>query len=389
MRQRPATPPADPPARYLRALDDPTHLASASEKLQLLQRRIGAVVIGQEQAVRVLLAGLLAEGHVLLIGVPGLAKTLLVRTLADGLGWGFRRIQFTPDLMPADITGMELLDEDQPGHRSMRFVPGPVFTDLLLADEINRTPPKTQAALLEAMQERQVTSMGTRHAIERPFMVVATQNPIEQEGTYPLPEAQLDRFLLSCPLAYPPRADERRVVEATTGEAGNEGARIDAAGLPTKEELMEAQKLVRRVPAPPHVVDLALDVARLSRPTPAPAAPEPTGRKLLGKKKGEPAGTPDGPHTTVAADKRTPAVAQLEEWVRSNVAFGAGPRAAQAMVLAAKALAVIDGEPAATVKHVREAAPFVLRHRVIPGFSAAGSGTDADAVVAKILAALD
>ena len=371
-------------------MDDAQHLSSAAGKLQLLQKRIGAVVIGQDTAVRVLLGGLLAEGHVLLIGVPGLAKTLLVRTLADALRWNFRRVQFTPDLMPADITGMELLDEDQPGHRSMRFVPGPVFTNLLLADEINRTPPKTQAALLEAMQERQVTSMGSLHAIERPFMVVATQNPIEQEGTYPLPEAQLDRFLFSCPLVYPPRADERKVVEATTGEAGLSGAAVDAEGLPTREELMAVQALVRRVPAPAHVVELALDVARLSRPTPTPEGkpgPADTKRRLLARKSQEPASL-DGPHATVAPEKRTAEVGELEDWIRQNVAFGAGPRAAQAMVLGAKALAVLDGEPAATVAHVREVAPFVLRHRVIPGFSAAGSGVDADAVVARILSVL-
>ncbi len=373
-------------------MEDTAQLESAAKKLGLLQERVGAVVIGQETAVRVLLAGLLCEGHVLLIGVPGLAKTLLVRTLAEGLGWDTRRIQFTPDLMPADITGMELLDEDGEGHRSMRFVPGPVFTNLLLADEINRTPPKTQAVLLEAMQERQVTAMGTRHAIERPFMVVATQNPIEQEGTYPLPEAQLDRFLFSCPLGYPDRANERRVVEATTGEAGPEGLKVDAAGLPSMEELVAVQQLVRRVPAPEHVVELALDLVRLSRPTPGPSAEETraageTKQRLLAKKKPVEA-QKDSPHSTVGLGRRTPEVEKLEAWVRSNVAFGAGPRAAQALVLGAKALAVLDGEPAATLGHVREVAPFVLRHRVIPGFSAAGAGITAETVVERILAVL-
>ena len=354
---------------------------------------------------RLLLAGLLCDGHVLLIGVPGLAKTLLVRTLARSLGWRFNRIQFTPDLMPTDITGMELLDETE-GRRQMQFRPGPVFTDLLLADEINRTPPKTQAALLEAMQERQVTSLGVRHRIDDPFMVIATQNPIEQEGTYPLPEAQLDRFLLSHELTYPDREQERDVVRRTTGEHAvdrldrdHDGSRVDvgsgddhppdaeARGVLSREGVRETQRLVRRIPVPEHVVDLALDLVRATRPqfgtATAPAADagdtSTMFQRLHAARRRASAPADHGTEPTGLAP-------ETQDFVNRNIAFGAGPRASQAIVLVAKALALLDGQPAATRDHALEAARAVLRHRLVPSFQAAGGGLTPDAIVAGVIA---
>ena len=305
-----------------------------------LREQIGRVIVGQTDIVDALLAAVLAEGHTLLIGVPGLAKTLLVKTLSDALGWEFQRIQFTPDLMPADIVGMELLDEDEDGKRRMRFVPGPVFAQLVLADEINRTPPKTQSALLEAMQERQVTSLGKRYDLPSPFLVVATQNPIEQEGTYPLPEAQLDRFMLSLHLDYPALEEEERIVaETTTPRVTDVNATLDAA------QMKAYQALAHRLPAGRHVVGYAVALARATRP-----------------------GTP-------AATKTA----------REYLAWGAGPRAGQHLIRTAKAFALMDGEPAVTTDHVRRAAPHVLRHRVLPNFTAAGEGISAGDVVERVL----
>ncbi|HEX7008947.1 MAG TPA: MoxR family ATPase [Phycisphaeraceae bacterium] len=325
--------------------DDVEQLRQASQGCQQLRQEISKVIIGQEQTVRALLTAILAQGHVLLIGVPGLAKTLLVKTLAAALGWKFHRIQFTPDMMPADIIGMELLQDDPAtGRRSMRFVPGPIFANLILADEINRTPPKTQAALLEAMQEYTVTSMGRSYPLEKPFIVVATQNPIEQEGTYPLPEAQLDRFMFSLWMDYPSQEEEERIVLETTSPR-------DAQPSPrfTKEQMLSFQSLVQRVPASPHVVRYAVALARATRPR-----------------------HPDA-----------------SDFVRQYVEWGAGPRAAQHMVLAGKALAVIDGEPAVTLDHIRQAAPLVLRHRVLPNYQAVGEGIDAAAIVDRLLSDLD
>ncbi|MEO1235978.1 MAG: MoxR family ATPase [Planctomycetota bacterium] len=327
------------------AADDAGLLRRGAEAADELRGRIGQRIVGQDDVVTALLAAVFAEGHALLIGVPGLAKTLLVKTLAESLGWDFNRVQFTPDMMPADIIGMELLQEQSDGQRKMSFVPGPVFANLILADEINRTPPKTQAALLEAMQERQVTSMGTRHVLEPPFVVVATQNPIEQEGTYPLPEAQLDRFMLSLHLDYPSADEEERIVAETTGPPPEGNAGGEASAVLSKDEVIGLQGLVRRVPAGGHVVSYAVALARATRPGSAAASPT---------------------------------AQQYVEW-------GAGPRAGQHLVLIGKALAMMDGEPAVTAEHVRRAAPHVLRHRVLPNFQAAGEGVTAGDIVAKVV----
>ena len=324
------------------AADDVALLAEASRGCKKLEEEIGKVIIGQGDIVRTLLAAIFSEGHVLIIGVPGLAKTLLVKTLGQALGWRFRRLQFTPDMMPADIIGMELLQEDvTTGRRSMKFVPGPIFANIILADEINRTPPKTQSALLEAMQEYTVTSMGAGHALEKPFIVVATQNPIEQEGTYPLPEAQLDRFMFSLWMDYPQVADEERIVLETTAPQ-----QAEATPVFTKERMLAFQALVRRLPVSSHVVSYAVALVRATRPG-GPAA---------------------------------------SEMAKKYVEWGAGTRAAQHMVLAGKAMAVLDGTPTVTIEHIRRIAPVALRHRVLPNYQAAGEGIDAARIIERVLA---
>jgi MoxR-like ATPase len=306
-----------------------------------LKAEIAKVIIGQDVIVRQLLAAIFAQGHTLIIGVPGLAKTLLVKTLSQALGWSFKRIQFTPDMMPADIIGMELLQEDRAtGARTMRFLRGPIFANVILADEINRTPPKTQSALLEAMQEYNVTSMGKGYPLERPFIVMATQNPIEQEGTYPLPEAQLDRFMFSLWVDYPSVQEEEDIVLATTAPQ-----ETNVREVFNREEMMAFQDLVRRIPVSRHVVSYAVAVARSSRPL---------------------AGT-------------------ASEYVKQYVEWGAGPRASQYMVLAGKALAVLDGATTVSAEHIRQAAPFVLRHRVLPNYNATGDGITAHQIVEKVL----
>jgi MoxR-like ATPase len=316
-------------------------LKEAAASTKRLEAEIGKVIVGQRQAVRAMLTAVLAQGHALLIGVPGLAKTLLVRTLAQSLGWSFRRIQFTPDMMPSDIVGMELLQDDPAsGRREMKFMHGPVFANLILADEINRTPPKTQSALLEAMQELTVTSLGKSYSLERPFLVFATQNPIEQEGTYPLPEAQLDRFMFSLWLDYPSRSEEEAIVSATT-----EDRTPTVEVVLSHERALAFQHLVRRMPAAHHAVSYAVSIARATRPRDENAAKS----------------------------------------AKKYVEWGAGPRASQHMILAAKALAVMDGRTAVSAGDVREAAPFVLRHRVLPNYTAAGDGVDANELVRRIL----
>ena len=320
--------------------DDVRLLQTAAEGYTKLEQNISTVVIGQRKIVRALLASIFAEGHVLLVGVPGLAKTLLVKTLAEVLGWDFHRIQFTPDMMPADITGMELLQEDDHGHRNMKFIPGPIFANIILADEINRTPPKTQAALLEAMQERQVTSMGKRYKLDNPFIVVATQNPIEQEGTYPLPEAQLDRFMFSLWMDYPSVEDEEAIVHATTTTLTH-----NLQPIFTKEQLIQFHQLVRRIPVSNHIVSYAVAIARATRP-----------------------------NSPVASD-----------YIRQYVEWGAGTRAAQYMVLAGKALAVLDGQPTVSAGHIKQAAEYVLRHRVLPNYQAAGEGISATDIIKHAL----
>ncbi len=308
-----------------------------------IRAEIGRVIVGQERVVEELLTSLFTSGHCLLIGVPGLAKTLLVSTLAQALHLSFNRVQFTPDLMPSDITGTEVLEEDAERRRFFRFLKGPVFTNVLLADEINRTPPKTQAALLQAMQEYQVTAGGRTYPLERPFFVLATQNPIEQEGTYPLPEAQLDRFMFSITLDYPSFDEEVRVVHATTAAANPVVAPVlDAA------RIIAYQDLVRRVPAAAPVVEYAVRLAQASRPG-AAGAPK---------------------------------------FVGDYVSWGAGPRASQYLVLGAKARALLAGRFAASIEDVRALAPAVLRHRILTNFTAEAEGVSAREIVRRLLEAL-
>jgi MoxR-like ATPase len=298
-------------------------------------------VIGQHRIVEGLLTALLADGHALLVGVPGLAKTLLVSTLARALDLRFSRIQFTPDLMPTDITGTEVLEEDRStGKRMFRFVHGPVFANVILADEINRTPPKTQAALLQAMQERAVTAAGETMILDRPFFVLATQNPIEQEGTYPLPEAQLDRFMLELRIGYPTREEEEQVAMQTTG--ADEPV---ISSVLNAEELLSLQRLVRRVPAPPSLVAYAVRLARATRPE-----------------------DDDAPEAT-----------------KRYVSWGAGPRASQYLVLGAKARAAMSGRGAPNFDDVRAVAPSVLRHRIVTNFQAEADGRAAGDVVDELI----
>jgi MoxR-like ATPase len=306
-----------------------------------LESEIARRVIGQHAIVEGLLTALLADGHVLLVGVPGLAKTLLISTLAEALDLKFHRIQFTPDLMPSDITGTEVLEEDRAtGRRMFRFVNGPIFSNLLLADEINRTPPKTQAALLQAMQERAVTAAGQTMVLDRPFFVLATQNPIEQEGTYPLPEAQLDRFMLELRIGYPTREEEERIAMETTGAAQPHVQHVLSAN-----ELLELQHLVRRVPAAPSLVSYAVRLARATRPDDADAPP----------------------------------------LIKKFVSWGAGPRASQYLVLGAKARAAMHARGVPNYDDVRAVAPAVLRHRVVTNFQAEAEGRTSDSVVEELI----
>jgi len=296
----------------------------------VMRAEVGRRIVGQNEVVEGLLLALLANGHALLVGVPGLAKTMLVSTLAEVLDVKFSRIQFTPDLMPTDITGTEVIEEDRAtGRRVFRFVQGPVFANIVLADEINRTPPKTQAALLQAMQEKVVTAGGETHRLPDPFFVLATQNPIEQEGTYPLPEAQLDRFMFELRIGYPSRADEEQVALQTTGER-MPAVRPVASGT----RLLELQGLVRRIPVAPSVAAFAVRLARSTRPD----------------------------------NEEAP------EQVRRYIAWGAGPRASQYLVLGAKARAALRGEPVPTRDDVRAVAPWVLAHRLVPGYEAEADG---------------
>ena len=317
---------------------DPEQLRVRSERLLAEIRKI---IVGQDVIVQNLLTALFARGHCLLVGVPGLAKTLLVRTLAQALSWEFRRIQFTPDLMPSDILGTELLETDPAtGARRMRFVPGPIFANVVLADEINRTPPKTQSALLEAMQEASVTIAGRTLAIERPFFVVATQNPIEQEGTYPLPEAQLDRFMFSLTLTYPSKEQEERIVGATTVDGAAEVRPVFS-----REELIALQHFVRQVPASPHIIAYAVALARATRPTEPDALP----------------------------------------MIKKYVEWGAGPRASQYLVLGAKARAVLTGKPAPTAADVRAIAAPVLNHRLIRNYAALADNVTPELLIHELL----
>ena len=320
---------------------DLAELQSLRDAHRQIREQIGRVIVGQDEVVDQLLIAVFARGHCILEGVPGLAKTLMVHSLAESLSLEFSRIQFTPDLMPSDITGTEVLHEDRAsGARELRFVPGPIFANLVLADEINRTPPKTQAALLEAMQERQVTAGGHRHVLPDPFFVLATQNPIEQEGTYALPEAQLDRFLFKIFINYPTPDEERRIYRLTTG-----AIKAEISAIISGDRIAELQQLVRRVPVSDHCIDYAMDLVRATR------GPEHGGPKFIA------------------------------DWV----SWGAGPRAGQALILASKARAALAGRPSVSVEDIQAVARPVLRHRVVINYNAQAAGESSDTIIKRLL----
>ena len=298
-------------------------------------------VLGQQEIIDHILIALLCKGHTLLVGVPGLAKTLLIKSISELLDLNFSRIQFTPDLMPSDITGTEIIEEDQKsGKREFRFFKGPIFGNIILADEINRTPPKTQAALLEAMQEHMVTTAGQTYVLEEPFFVLATQNPIEQEGTYPLPEAQLDRFMFNIKIDYPSHEDEVSIVKSTTSEADKKLNTIIS-----RNDLILYQELVRRVPIADNVIDFAVELVSKTRPM---------------------------------SDKASSAIKDWIDW-------GAGPRASQYLVLGAKAKAILEGRPAPEIDDIKAMAKPVLRHRLITSFNAEAEGLSTDDILIKLL----
>lgn len=301
-----------------------------------LSAEIGKVIVGQEDVVRAVIISLFSNGHSLLVGVPGLAKTLLVSTIAEVLDLNFKRIQFTPDLMPSDITGSEILDED----RHFRFVNGPVFANIVLADEINRTPPKTQAALLEAMQERSVTVGGQRHALPAPFFVLATQNPIEQEGTYPLPEAQLDRFMFNIPLTYPTYEQELQVVKSTTSNV-----KAELKHILNSDQILDYQKLIRKIPVSDNVLEYAVSLVTKTRPGTAGATKE----------------------------------------ANNYLSWGAGPRASQYLVLGAKCHAAIRGKYAPDIEDVKAIANLVLRHRIVRNYKAEAEGITEENIIEAML----
>jgi len=306
-----------------------------------IKTEIAKVIIGQDAVIEQLLVSLLSSGHCLLVGVPGLAKTLLISTLARVLNLNFSRIQFTPDLMPSDITGTEIIEDDHAtGRRQFRFVKGPVFANIILADEINRTPPKTQAALLQAMQEHEVTAAGETYKLDEPFFVLATQNPIEQEGTYPLPEAQLDRFMFNVFVDYPSAAEEQAIVKSTTAVMEYHIDKILSA-----QEIVGFQQLVRRVPVSDHLVEYAVRLVRATRPN-----------------------EPDAP-----------------DYVKNWVNWGAGPRASQYLILGAKTRAILDGRPTPGPEDVRFAAYPVLRHRIVTSFNAEADGVDTMEIIRRLL----
>ncbi|CAN5458256.1 MoxR family ATPase [soil metagenome] len=324
--------------------DDTEVVESLKASYGQMRTQIGQVIVGQEEVVEQLLIAIFCRGHALLVGVPGLAKTLLVSTLGNVLNLSFKRVQFTPDLMPSDITGTEVLEEDHStGKRVFRFVKGPIFANLLLADEINRTPPKTQAALLEAMQEHHVTIGDDTYPLPNPFFVLATQNPIEQEGTYPLPEAQLDRFMFNILVDYPKEAEEVQIIRQVTG-AGD----VVLDSLLNAEEVIKLQSVVRRVPVADHVIEYAAKLSRASRPK-QPEAPD---------------------------------------FVKEMVAWGAGPRAGINLIQAAKARAVLYGRYHATTADVQAVAAPVLRHRILTTFNAQAAGVSSDEIVRRLIAHL-
>ena len=306
-----------------------------------LTEEVGKVIIGQKDIIEQLITALLAQGHCLLVGVPGLAKTLLIKTMAEVIDLKFSRVQFTPDLMPSDITGTEIIEDDRStGSKAFRFIKGPVFANIVLADEINRTPPKTQAALLEAMQEHSVTAAGVRYALEEPFFVLATQNPIEQEGTYPLPEAQLDRFMFNLWLDYPSHAEEELIVKNTTSPLT---AKLET--VMSGEDIVRFQELVRRVPVADNVISYAVQLVTRTRPT-EESAPQ-----------------------------------FIKDWLR----WGAGPRASQYLILGAKTRAILTGRPMPDIEDVRAVARPVLRHRLVTNFSAEADGVSSVEIIDRLL----
>jgi MoxR-like ATPase len=322
-------------------MNDVEAVASLSKAYNDIRAEIAKVIVGQEQVIEQLLVSLLSRGHCLLIGVPGLAKTLLIKTLAEALDLKFSRIQFTPDLMPSDITGTEVIEENvATGHKSFKFIQGPVFANILLADEINRTPPKTQAALLEAMQEHHVTAAGQTYMLQEPFFVLATQNPIEQEGTYPLPEAQLDRFMFNLWLDYPSFTEEVAIVKSTTSPY-----KPDLKQILTAKEISAFQDLVRRVPVADNVIEYAVTLVNRTRPGVAGAPP------------------------------------YIKSWIR----WGAGPRASQHLILGAKTRAILSGRHTPDINDVKALAAPVLRHRLVTSFNAEAEGVSAIQIIERLV----
>jgi MoxR-like ATPase len=321
--------------------DDVHQLQRLTEAVARLRRQVAERIVGQDDVVEGILTAILGGGHALLIGVPGLAKTLMVQTVAETLHLSFNRVQFTPDLMPSDITGTDIIEEDlTTGRRAFRFVQGPLFANIVLADEINRTPPKTQAALLQAMQEHQITAGGATYSLPDPFFVLATQNPIEQEGTYPLPEAQLDRFMLELRVGYPSRTEEEAIVEQTTG-----AVRSVSQPVLDAQSVLAMQALVRRIPVGRSLIRAAVSLARMTRP----------------------------------ADSEAPG------FIREYVDWGAGPRASQYLVLGAKARAAMAGRPMADLDDVRAVAPAVLRHRLVLNFAAEAADRTSEDLVRELV----
>ena len=320
---------------------DPETVDELSEAYDRLRDEIGKVIVGQEDIIEMVVVCLMARGHTLLIGVPGLAKTLLVRTLAGVLDLEFSRIQFTPDLMPSDITGTEIIQETREGNRHFEFAAGPIFANIILADEINRTPPKTQAALLEAMQEQHVTAAGETHTLDHPFFVLATQNPIEQEGTYPLPEAQLDRFMLNLWLDYPSFDEEAEVVRSTTA-----GPLADVNPVMSAEELQTYQDSVQQIPVADNVIEYAVQLVTRTRPE-SDSAPD---------------------------------------FIDNYLSYGAGPRASQYLVLGAKTLAALNGRMTPVEDDIRRMAVPVLRHRIVPSFNAEADDVSSVDLIERLLA---
>lgn len=336
-----STPSQENPPSNVASFNDEERAAKLVDICNRIREQVANIVVGQKEVIDQLLIAILARGHCLLEGVPGLAKTLMVRSLAESMSLTFHRIQFTPDLMPADITGTDIIQENkETGHRDMVFEKGPIFSQMLLADEINRTPPKTQAALLEAMQEHEVTVGGTTYKLEEPFFVLATQNPIEQEGTYPLPEAQRDRFLFNVIVEYPSREHESEIIDRTTSTTSSKIAPVVSGN-----EIIECQETVRRVPLPNHVKDFVLDLVRSARPNEEASA----------------------------------------AWVKDLIDWGPGPRACQQLVLAAKAQALLQGRYHVTLDDVMGLARPVLRHRIVPTFNAEAEGISVDDLIGRLL----